>query len=295
MLAGTDLKGVVGASVTPVDQDLAIDVEKLKSHMDFMLGEGCAFVSEFGTTGEGASFSSAEKIAALEILADLGADLRRHIPGVIASSLDEAAKLFAAIARLNARAALVIPPFYYAPSSHAAVADFYEAMIERAGAPEIDLVLYNFPHFSGVSFDVPLVEVMLKRLGSRIVGIKDSTGNLAGGLALIKAFPQLSIFTGDDRILPEMVASGGAGMIGGMTNPYPADCVQLYGGPVTPELRARAKARIEAVDGNGGLVVLKALVAAKRADPPFARPMPPLAAASDAVMTKVDAAIDAVA
>ncbi|WP_319517568.1 dihydrodipicolinate synthase family protein [uncultured Martelella sp.] len=291
MLAESDLRGVVGACVTPVTAAGEIDVQRLKSHMEFVLAEGCSFVSEFGTTGEGASLSTRQKAAALRALAGTGMDMKRHIPGVVASALDEAADMLTAITQVGARAALVIPPYYYAPSSRTAVADFYEAMIERAGSPDIEIVLYNFPHFSGVTFDVPQVEVMLERFGKRIIGIKDSTGNLADGLKLIEAFPQLSIFTGDDRILPDMVAAGGAGMIGGMTNPYPADTVQLYTGPVTDALRARAKARIEAVDGYGGTVVLKALVAEMHNDDAFRRTLPPLSPASDADMEKVHAAI----
>lgn len=290
MLAESDLRGVVGACITPVTADFEVDVQRLKSHMEFMLGEGCSFVSEFGTTGEGASFSSRQKAAVLRALAASGMDMTQHIPGVVASAVDEAGDMLAVIAGVGARAALVIPPYYYTPSSREAVADFYEAMIERAGAPDIEIVLYNFPHFSGVKFDVPQVEVMLERFGKRIIGIKDSTGNLADGLKLVEAFPQLSIFTGDDRILPDMVAAGGAGMIGGMTNPYPADTVRLYTGPVTDQLRARAKARIEAVDAFGGTPVLKGLVAEMRDDEAFRLTLPPLSPASADIMEKVHAA-----
>ncbi len=291
MLADSDLRGVVGACITPVTPGFEIDVHRLKSHMEFVLAGGCSFVSEFGTTGEGASFSTRQKAAALRALADAGMDMRRHIPGVVASALDEAGDMLAVIAEVGARAALVIPPYYYTPSSNEAVADFYEAMIKRAGSPDIEIVLYNFPHFSGVKFDVPLVEVMLERFGKRLIGIKDSTGNLAEGLKLIEAFPQLSIFTGDDRILPEMVAAGGAGMIGGMINPYPADTVLLYKGPVTDALRARAKARIEAVDAHGGTPVLKSLVAEMRGDDAFMRTVPPLSPAGSSVMETVREAV----
>ncbi|MBB4124380.1 dihydrodipicolinate synthase family protein [Martelella radicis] len=290
MLADSDLRGVVGACITPVTPDFEIDVQRLKSHMEFVLAGGCSFVSEFGTTGEGASFSTRQKAAALRALAGAGMDMKRHIPGVVASAVDEAGDMLAAIAEVGARAALVIPPYYYTPSSNEAVADFYEAMIKRAGSPDIEIVLYNFPHFSGVKFDVPLVEVMLERFGKRIIGIKDSTGNLADGLKLIEAFPQLSIFTGDDRILPDMVAAGGAGMIGGMTNPYPADTVRLYIGPLTDQLRARAKARIEAVDAYGGTPVLKGLVAEMCNDDAFRLTLPPLSPASADIMEKVHAA-----
>jgi 4-hydroxy-tetrahydrodipicolinate synthase len=293
MQGDTDLKGIVCAAVTPVDGRFRIDVARLAAHLDRMLGAGCDFVSVFGTTGEGASLSSRDKIAALEALSRGGADMSRHIPGIISSSIDEAAAMLRVVADLGCRAALIIPPFYYKWKEGEAVADFYEAVIEAAGSPDIDIVLYNFPFFSGVAFDVPLVKLMLDRLGDRIVAIKDSTGDLAGGLALIRAFPQLSIFTGDDRILPAMVEAGGAGMIGGTSNLWPEHAVALRRGPVSAAMTANARRRIEAIDGNGGLTVLKALLARQFDDPDWSRALPPLRAPSDESMQHVAAAIDA--
>ncbi|WP_010142234.1 dihydrodipicolinate synthase family protein [Oceanicola sp. S124] len=277
MRSGTDFKGVVGATVTPVTQALEVDSVKLSGHCAALLDAGCAFVSCFGTTGEGASFSAAQKIAALQQMKAAGADMSRHVPGVVAASVDDAATLYRAYAALGCRAALIIPPFYYAPSSEAAVAAFFAAVIEKAGAPDLDIVLYNFPFFSGVTFTPSLVRAVCDVAGGRVIGIKDSTGNLEGGKALIEAFPELSIFTGDDRILSRMVAAGGAGMIGGLVNLFPADSVTLCAGGVDAAFEARAAHRIEAVDGNGGLAALKALLAIRYDDETFLRTMPPLA------------------
>ncbi|WP_353474894.1 dihydrodipicolinate synthase family protein [Salipiger sp. H15] len=278
MRAGTDFKGVVGAAVTPVTPEFEIDVPRLVAHCDAMLAAGCAMTSAFGTTGEGASFSTDQKIAALKAMKAAGCDMSRQVPGIITSALEDAARLYRAAADLGCRAALIIPPFYYTASSEAAIAEFYAAVAAKAGNPGLDIVLYNFPHFSGVTFTPSLVRAVQARLGELVIGIKDSTGNLEGGLELIRTFPELSIFTGDDRILTRMVAAGGAGMIGGLVNLFPADSVTLFGGKVDAAFEKRAAMRIEAVDGHGGLVVLKALVAARYGDDGYRRTVPPLAA-----------------
>ena len=282
MRAGTDFKGVVGAAVTPVSPGQDIDLTRLLTHCEKMRAAGCAFTSVFGTTGEGASLSSRQKIEALRAMKAAGHDMGRQVPGIIAASVDDAAALYAACSELGCRAALIIPPFYYTASSDAAVADFYAAVVARAGRPGLEIVLYNFPFFSGVTFTPTLVRMVQARLGNLVIGLKDSTGNLDSGLALIEAFPELSIFTGDDRIVPNMVAAGGAGMIGGMVNLFPADCVALYMGHADDSLRARAAKRIEAVDGNGGLVVVKALLGALYDDPTWSAVLPPLAPLADA-------------
>lgn len=277
MKNGTDFKGVIGAAVTPVTPDLDIDVDRLVTHCGIMLDAGCAFTSVFGTTGEGASFSTEQKIAALTRMKADGADMKRQVPGVIAASVDDAARQYRAAADLGCRAALIIPPFYYKPASDDAVARFYQAVVARAGHPGLEIVLYNFPFFSGVTFTPALVRAVQDRIGDLVIGIKDSTGNLEGGLALVSAFPDLSIFTGDDRILTRMVEAGGAGMIGGLVNLFPADSVALCAGGVDAGFQARAAHRIETVDGNGGLAAIKALLAVNYGDDAFDRLVPPLA------------------
>ncbi len=283
----TDLKGVIGASLTPTNADYKIDAAALKDHCEKMLSQGCEFTSVFGTTGEGASFSAQQKINALNEMSAMGMDMSRQVPGIIASSIDEAASLYKVAAELGCRAALIIPPFYYQPAGNDGIVDFYEAVVAAAGSPDLGIILYNFPFYSGVPFTPSLVKDVLFRLGGRIIGIKDSTGDLAGGLELISNFPNLSIFTGDDRILSRMVSGGGAGMIGGLPNIFPADCVILYKGGVDEEFESRAAKRIELVDGHGGLIALKALLAKKYNQPLFFKPLPPLSPLSDDVCSKL--------
>ncbi|MGJ8583512.1 MAG: dihydrodipicolinate synthase family protein [Marinosulfonomonas sp.] len=291
MRDGTDLKGVICASVTPLSSQGTIDADALGQHCADMLNTGCNFTSAFGTTGEGASFSVSEKVAALTAMAQSGVDMSRQVPGVMCCSVEDAAVFYRAIAQLGCRAALIIPPYYYDATGEG-VADFYASVIERAASPDLDIVLYNFPHFSGVTFTPDLVRAVAARCGGRIVGIKDSTGDLDSGLSLIKGLPDLSIFTGDDRILSKMVASGGAGLIGGMPNLYVKDCLNLYSGNADRAAEELAKQRIEAVDGNGGLVVLKALLANRLGEAAFARTAAPLRPAPADLMAQIIETLD---
>ena len=282
-MPNSNLTGIICASVTPVTAQFDIDAVRLASHCARLLAEGCSFVSSFGTTGEGASFSTNEKIAALRALRDAGADMSRQIPSVMTPSSDEAGRLVAEIAALGCRGALVLPPFYYASATEEGIVAFFETVLERAGQPDIDILLYNIPQFSRITFTPSLVGKLIARFGSRIVGVKDSTGSLESGVALAEGFPELSIFTGDDRVLPHLLQRGGAGMIGGMPNLFSKDLRQLFEAPTSEAgatISAHAKTRIEAVDGNGALIALKAALAALYGDTEWARAMPPLLALS---------------
>lgn len=276
-----ELSGIVCAAVTPVAEDFRIDVPALAQHCTHVLDEGCSYVSVFGTTGEGASFSSAEKIEAMHALIAAGVPAARQIPAIMTPVLSEAADMLAAAEALGCRAALVLPPFYYGDTGAAGMIAFFEALLARAGSTQIDLLLYNIPRFSRVAFTPDLIAALRARFGARIVGVKDSTGDLDNGLALVRAFPDLAIFTGDDRVMPVLRAHGGAGMIGGMPNLFAGDALRVLQAPEAAEtapLRAAAARRIEAVDGNGGLPVLKAMLARQYQNAGWTRAVPPLAA-----------------
>lgn len=278
-MANSDLRGIISAATTPVDSAFQIEPARLARHCERLLSEGCSFVSTFGTTGEGASFSSAQKIAALEALKAEGAELSRHIPAVMTPAADEAARMIAAAARLGCRGALVLPPFYYDAPTHEGIAAFFDDVLDKAGRPDIDLLLYHIPQFSRIAYTPPLIEKLLARFGSQIVGLKDSTGVAENAITLAERFPQLSIFTGDDRVMPGLVLAGGAGMIGGMPNLFSSDLRKIYDAPDgdgTRELRQRAAQRIVAADKHGSLLALKAALAALYRDAEWARAAPPL-------------------
>ena len=277
-MPAADLKGVIAASITPIAADLSVDVARLAAHAARLLEEGCSFVSTFGTTGEGASFSTREKLAALKGLKAAGADMSRQVPGVMTPTLDDAAEMLVGIAELGCRAALVLPPFYYG-TSEAGIAGWFDALIERTrAATQIDILLYNIPQLSRIRFTPELVRMIVSRHGSRIAGIKDSTGDVDNGVMLATTFRELAIFTGDDRVLPTLLANGGAGMIGGMPNVFARDLAALYGDRTRADLLDKQTQRIVAVDTHGSLVALKAALAQYLSDENYARVLPPLEA-----------------
>ena len=274
-LGSTDLKGIIAASITPATRDFGIDAGRLGAHIDRLLAQGCSFVSTFGTTGEGASLSTQSKLAALDELKRTGHDMRRQIPAVMTTVLDDAAALLAGYAERGCRAVLILPPFYYG-AGEGGIADWFDALMARTPGVSIDLLLYNIPQLSRVHFTASLVAELIARNGKRIVGIKDSTGDVDNGIMLASTFPQLSVFTGDDRVLPRLLANGGAGMIGGLPNIFARDLRALYENPADAGRIAAQTERILAVDRFGSLVALKAALAHYYADEEMARPLPPL-------------------
>lgn len=287
------LGGIVAASLTPVTDTGSIDIARLKSHFDWLFAAGCSFVSPFGSTGEGASFSVREKRAALAALQQTGVPMDRLIPASMSAALDDAVATIAAAADLGCRAVLIAPPFYYGATSQDGIAAFFETAANRFGGTfPLDVVLYHIPAMTKVGYGVELVQRLVARHGTRIVGIKDSTGDRAHTLMLAKTFPNLRIFTGDDRVLPDLLAAGGAGMIGGLPNVNAIELCQFFAdptGPASAGQRDRAAQRIVAVDAHGGIIALKAVKARISGDAAWMRPLEPLLPLpADGVATLLD-------
>lgn len=271
---------LIAASITPVLATGRIDRQRLATHVGRLLGAGCDQVSIFGTSGEGPSLGIDDRIAAFDALLDAGIAADRLIPGVMTNSLLDGVTLLEHWDRAGAAAALVMPPTYFSATDDGVVA-YVRALLDGSDT-DIPIVLYNFPAFSGVTFTPGLVDRLRTALPGRIAGIKDSTGDLDSGLALVAAHPDLAIYTGDDRLVPALVAAGGRGMIGGIPNLFPEDCAAMVKeGGGDPALADR---RIRAIDGiGGGTPALKALVADIAGDEAYALPVPPLLPLSDTV------------
>ncbi|WP_201776024.1 dihydrodipicolinate synthase family protein [Devosia geojensis] len=288
--------GIVAAALTPVTDDYRIDIARWRAHLDWLLAQGCSYVSPFGSTGEGPSFSAIEKIEALTALRHGGFDMERVIPAAMSAALDDTAATVSAAARLGCRAALIVPPYYYGASGEGIATYFAGCAARLGGTFPIDIVLYHIPQMSRAPFTTGLIEALLARHGERIIGIKDSTGVEPDTVALAGRFPSLRVFTGDDRVLPPLLGVGGAGMIGGMPNIVARELVGRAGSQTALNEAAavdRAARRIEAVEACGGVVALKALKARMADDPAWRRPMPPLLPIDPAAEARLISAFEA--
>ena len=56
------LSGVYAASLTPLKADYSLDLDSVPVYLDFLAKRGCHGALLLGTTGEGPSFSPAERL-----------------------------------------------------------------------------------------------------------------------------------------------------------------------------------------------------------------------------------------
>ena len=135
ILATSTLEGVIAAAVTPLDSSGKLDLAGLPRLIDFLAGRGCQGVLLLGTTGEGPSFSVAERTEVLrEGLRHRAAawpDLKL-LAGTGCASLPDTIALTRAAFDLGADAVVTLPAFYYKGVSPEGLTAYFEQVIRQA-------------------------------------------------------------------------------------------------------------------------------------------------------------------
>jgi 4-hydroxy-tetrahydrodipicolinate synthase len=215
------IRGVWCANLTPLDGQGGIHHGLLVAHVHWLLASGVDGVAPFGTTGEGQSFSLRERRDGLEALLRAGIDARRIAPGTGCAAIPETIELTKHALECGCVHTLVLPPFYIKGIGDEGLYASYARVINAIADDRLRLYLYHIPQMSGVPIGFDVIARLVAAYPDTIAGVKDSGADLAHEQALIARFPNLNVLVGYESHLPEALANGGAGTIGGLANLIP--------------------------------------------------------------------------
>lgn len=225
-MAAPRLSGVFAPAVTPFTPDLEIDFEAYAAHCQWLQRQG-AGLAVFGTNSEANSLSMTERMMLLDRLSGRGIAFARTLPGTGCCSLPETVALSRHALLHGCAGVLVVPPFFYKNVSDDGLFAYYSEVIERVGDANLRLFLYHIPAFSGVPVSLALIERLAKRYPEQIAGVKDSNGDWNNIEAMLRNFPQLSIFPASESFLSRAMPLGAAGCISATINVNPAAIAAL--------------------------------------------------------------------
>src|SRR5207249_9163209 len=107
------IRGVWCATLTPLDSAGAPDARMLRAHVERLFAAGVDGVALFGTTGEGQSFTVAERQTALDELLAAGIEPARIIAATGCAALPDTIELTRHAARSGCAGVLIVPPFFF--------------------------------------------------------------------------------------------------------------------------------------------------------------------------------------
>lgn len=215
------IQGSMPALVTPF-KDGAVDVDTLKSLVEWQIESGSSGLVPVGTTGESPTLSHVEHESVIEEVVKAADGRVPVIAGAGSNNTAEGIRLIQHAERVGADAALVVTPYYNKPTQEGLYQHF-KAMHDAADLP---IVIYNIPGRSVVDMSVNTMARLAEL--PRIIGVKDATADLARvpqqRLACGKDFIQLS---GEDATALGFNAHGGTGCISVTANVAPVLCAQM--------------------------------------------------------------------
>jgi 4-hydroxy-tetrahydrodipicolinate synthase len=272
--------------LTPLDERLDIDIPAFAAHARALLEAGCAGVTPFGTTGEGPSFTVAERRAALDGLVAGGVPAARILVSTSCAALPDAIELTRHAVALGARGCLVLPPFFLKGVPDQGIVDAYAQLIDGVADERLRVVLYHIPQVSGVPLSHAVVSALLQRCPGTIIGIKDSGCLREASLAFAQAFmPPLQVWVGNEPDLQTLAARGSRGAVSGVGNIAPRLVTRLFTAfdkPSAPDDQQRMLALLAILGGYGLTAAFKGVMAHLSGRPGWRRVRAPLVALGDA-------------
>jgi len=287
------LHGVIAAIATAVDDKGEPDCTRSTALARFLLDTGCDGLNVLGTTGEATSFSLDQRRRVMTAYAAAGLPLDRMMVGTGAAALADAVALTKHAAELGFAGALVLPPFYYKGVHDDGLVAYLDAILTATAARPIPIYLYHFPAQSGLHWHVGLIRRLLDTFGARIVGLKDSSGDMAYAREAASILPRFKVFPSTEAALPEARSGPFAGCISATANLNADLCARAYRSGDAAAL-GEAVAIRKLFDGKPLVPGVKTLLGHIHGDAHWARVEPPLSPFPAADRAAVIAGYDAV-
>ena len=270
------LRGVIAAIATPITPDQKPDEARFLKLGQHLLDNGCDALNVLGTTGEATSFALGDRLSLMSAAAGK-LDRKRMMVGTGAAALGDAIALTRHAAELGFAGALVLPPFYYKGVSEDGVFAYVSAIVAAPAATPVPLYLYHYPALSGVPYTPELVGRLIEAFPARIVGLKDSSGDLPYERLLAERHRGFSVFPANEATLLEGRSGLFAGCISATCNLNADLCAKAWHGGDADALATAVSIR-KLFDGKPLVAGVKAGLAHIHHDPAIAQPMPPLTA-----------------
>jgi 4-hydroxy-tetrahydrodipicolinate synthase len=228
--------GSLVALVTPMLADGALDMPRFRALIDWHIDQGTDGLVIVGTTGESPTVNTEEHCLLIRVAVEQAAGRVPVIAGTGANSTSEAIELTRCAKAAGAAAGLSVAPYYNKPTQEGLYQHF-KAIVEAVDLP---LILYNVPGRTVVDISNETALRLAKLPG--VVGIKDATGNIERGSALLKAAPaSFKVYSGDDASGMVLMLLGAAGVISVTSNVAPRLMHEMCVAALSGDLpRARA-------------------------------------------------------
>ncbi len=219
------LRGIVPPMITPLRGRDELDAPGLERLIEHILAGGVSGLFILGTTGEGPSLGYRLR---KELIERTCRQVGQRVPvlvGITDTAFAESLNVARRAADAGAAAVVAAPP-YYLPEGQPELQEYLDHLVPELPLP---LFLYNMPSLTKVSFELATVRRAMD--DPRIIGLKDSSGNMIyfhQAVGLLRHRPDWTLLIGPEEMLADAVFAGGHGGVNGGANAFPRLYVDLF-------------------------------------------------------------------
>jgi len=219
------IKGVYPPIATPFDDQGCLHVEALAANIRKWEDAGLSGYVVAGSNGESALLEPEEIIQALRVVRRAASSDKLVIAGTGCQSTSATIRLTQTAADAGADAALVMPPYFYTSQmTEPALLYHYEAVADASPVP---ILIYNVPQYAHLNIAPETVARLAQH--EKIVGIKDSAGNIGQIVDLMRLCPpDFDVLIGNAPAFLSGLQAGAAGGVLALANVAPRECVSIW-------------------------------------------------------------------
>ena len=196
---------------------------RLQQNITRLLAEQVDGIVVSGTTGEASMLDPDEQREVVAAASEAVQQQAWLIAGTGGESTRQTIELSLAAAAEGADAVLVRAPSYFsAQTTPATLATHFRAVADASSVP---VIIYNIPKYTRISLDPALLQQLAGH--ERIIGVKDSSGDLKNLTAYRSAVPEWSVLAGSASLLYAGLELGCQGGVIGVSCYAAGLCVQL--------------------------------------------------------------------
>jgi len=220
-----NIKGIVTALVTPINQHEEINYEETTKLIEFLIDKKVNGLFILGTNGETHALSNQKALSFAKHVVKMVGGRIPIIAGVGKNSTKATITFAQQMENEGVDALSVITPFFI-PNTQDELIYHYTTISSNVNLP---IYIYNMPSKTGVNIEPET----LKKLSDldNIVGIKDSSGsleNMKQYIDLTKDNSGFVVFSGSDSKILDVLEYGGAGGVTSISNALPSIMVGIY-------------------------------------------------------------------
>jgi 4-hydroxy-tetrahydrodipicolinate synthase len=234
------ITGSIVALVTPMRDDESIDFDALRRLIDWHVAEGTQCIGVVGTTGESPTVTVEEHCEIIRVAVAHAGGRVPVMAGTGGNSTAEAIELSRFALKVGADCTLSVVPYYNKPSQEG----IYRHFKAVAEAVDIPMVVYNVPSRTVADMQVETVLRLAQVPG--IVGIKEATGDIARGSAILRSAPPgFAVYSGNDDSAAALMLLGGHGSVSVTANVAPRAVQTLCAAAIGGNARDAARMQLQ--------------------------------------------------